>query len=259
MALRDRVFTPRMAKVILSPWRIVVGVVAAVVLAVLGVNVLLAILAGLVVYVVLVAVSVPRGKPEVRIDPFAVGEPWRHHVQGALKARRRFQEAVASAPRGAQRARLDEIGARLQVGVEQCWEIAVRGDQIDAAVTRLQLPSARSDLELLRARPADAATAATIASLQSQIESGERLKARSADIAQRLRLMEVRLSELATRAAEVAVGAGDEAAYGNDVDDLIAQLEGMRLAIDETEQIGAPPRVDFGTTEPPGTVSPADG
>ena len=46
--------------------------------------------------------------------------------------------------------------------------------------------------------------------------------------------MEVRLSELAARASEVAVGAGDQDAYRNDVDDLIGQLEGMRLALDET-------------------------
>ena len=112
---------------------------------------------------------------------------------------------------------------------------------------------------MLRSRPADASTEQTLASLQSQIDSGERLKAKSADVAQRLRLLEVRLSELAARASEVAVGASDEVAYGNDVEDVIAQLEGMRLALDETDRLSAPPRVDFGTDPPdtPGTVPPS--
>jgi hypothetical protein len=201
----------------------------------------------------------PKKPAAVSIDPFGVGEPWRQHVQGALKARRRFQDALGSARSGPAKERLAEIGGRLDDGVEECWQIARRGNEIDNAVQRLNLPSARSDLTLLQGRPSDASTAATIASLQSQIDSGERLKAKSADVAQRLRLLEVRLSELAARASEVAVGASDQEAYGNDVEDVISQLEGMRLALDETERLAAPPRVDFGTEGPdtPGTVPPA--
>ena len=69
------------------------------------------------------------------------------------------------------------------------------------------------------------ATAATLASLQSQIDSGDRMKAKSADVAQRLRLLEVRLSELAARASEVAVGTRDQVAYGNDVEDATVTLQ----------------------------------
>jgi hypothetical protein len=259
MALRDRFFTPRTAKAILSPWRIGLGVVVAVVLAVVGVHVVLAILAGLAVYAITVFVGMPDRPSRPRIDPFGVSEPWRHHVQGALKARRRFDEALAAAPAGASRDRLAGIGVRISTGVDECWRIATRGDEIDQAVTRLNLPSARSDLALLQSRPRDASTEATLASLQSQIDSGERLKAKSADVAQRLRLLEVRLSELAARASEVAVGASDEVAYGNDVEDVIAQLEGMRLALDETDRLAAPPRVDFGGDgpPPPDTVPPS--
>src|SRR5262249_32132951 len=121
--------------------------------------------------------------------------------------------------------------------------------------------SARSDLQLLQSRPRDAATEQTMASLQSQIDSGERLKAKSADVAQRLRLLEVRLSELAARASEGAVGASDQEAYRHDGEERSAQLEGMRLALDETDRMAAPPRVDFGTEPPsaPGTVPPSSG
>lgn len=236
MSLRDRFYTPRTAKAILSPWRIVLGVAVAVVLALVGLNVFLAVLAGLVVYALVVFVAMPKGAAAEQIDPFAVGEPWRQHVQGAIKARRRFDEALRSAS-GPQRQRLAEIGDRIRTGVDECWRIARRGDEIDAAVSRLKLPSAKSDLQLLSSRPPDEATEATLASLRSQIESGERLKAQSAEVAQRLRLMEVRLSELAARASEVAIGASDQDTYRSDVDDLISQLEGMRLALDETDRL----------------------
>jgi hypothetical protein len=258
MALRDRFFTPRVAKAILSPWRILLGIVVIVVLALVGLNVFLAIVVGVAVYALTVALSVPRKASTVLIDPFAVSEPWRQHVQGALRARRKFEETLATTPAGPARQRLADIGSRLQTGVEECWHIAWRGDKIDEAVTRLNLPSARSDLQLFSSRPKDAQTDATLASLQSQIDSGERLKARSADVAQQLRLMEVRLSELAARASEVAVGASDQEAYGHDVDDLITQLEGMRLALDETDRLANPPKVDFSGTDAPGTVPPAD-
>jgi hypothetical protein len=259
MSFRDRFFTPRTAKAILSPWRIVVGVAVAAVLAVAGVNIVLAIVAGLVVYAVAVFVGMPDRPHRVAIDPFGVSEPWRHHVQGALKARRRFEDTLAATQAGPTRDRLAEIGQRINTGVEECWQIATRGHEIDKAVKRLNLPSARSNMELLRSRPSDPSTSATLASLQSQIDSGERMKAKSADVAQRLRLLEVRLSELAARASEVAVGTRDQVAYGNDVEDLISQLEGMRLALDETDRLAAPPRVDFGAEPPerPGTVPPA--
>jgi hypothetical protein len=256
MSLRDRFLTPRTAKAILSPWRIAVGVVVAVLLVLADLNIVLAIVIGLLVYIGLVGFGMPKKPASVSIDPFGVSEPWRQHVQGALKARRRFEDTLKATPAGASRDRLADIGQRLEKGVEECWRIASRGHEIDKAVKRLNLPSARSDLQLLQSKPADASTEQTMASLQSQIDSGERLKARSADVAQRLRLLEVRLSELATRASEVAVGASDEEAYGNDVDDLITQLEGMRLALDETERLGAPPRVEFGT-DGPGTVPPS--
>lgn len=258
MSLRDRFFTPRTAKAILSPWRIVLGVAVAVVLAVVGVNIVLSIVAGLVVYAITVFVGMPKKPGRGRIDPFGVSEPWRQHVQGALKARRRFEETLRTTRPGPSRDRLAEIGERINIGIDECWQIASRGHEIDKAVKRLNLPSARSNMELLRGRPSDPSTAATLASLQSQIDSGERLKAKSADVAQRLRLLEVRLSELSARASEVAVGTRDQVAYGNDVEDVIAQLEGMRLALDETDRLSAPPAVDFGaeTPERPGTVPP---
>src|SRR3546814_13643324 len=67
------------------------------------------------------------------MDPFALSEPWRHYVQDALQANRRFKEAVDSARQGPLRDRLQEIDDRVETGVREVWRIARRGhDLVDA-------------------------------------------------------------------------------------------------------------------------------
>ncbi len=84
----------------------------------------------------------------------------------------------------------------------------------------------------LTAAPSDDVESA-LASVRSQLESTERLQAESAKTADRLRLTQTRLDELVTRAAEVAIGAGDTDAYEHDVDDLVIELEALRQAVEE--------------------------
>ena len=75
-----------------------------------------------------------------------------------------------------------------------------------------------------------------IASVQSQLESADRLKALSAETVDRLRLSQARLDELVARAAEVSVGSGDTDTYADDVDELVLQLEGLRQAVAEVNR-----------------------
>ena len=73
--------------------------------------------------------------------------------------------------------------------------------------------------------------------MESQLASAERLKALSASTADRLRLTQARLDELVARAAEVSVGRTDGATYEHDVDNLVIELEGLRQAVAETNEI----------------------
>ena len=70
--------------------------------------------------------------------------------------------------------------------------------------------------------------------MEGQLASADRLKELSAQTAGRLRLTQTRLDELVARAAEVSIGAGDTDAYANDVDDLVIEIEAMRLAVEDT-------------------------
>ena len=66
--------------------------------------------------------------------------------------------------------------------------------------------------------------------------SADRLKQLSTSTADRLRLTQARLDELVSRAAEVSIGASDTDGFAHDVDDLVLEVEGLRLAVQETPQ-----------------------
>ncbi len=236
MGLRDRFFTPRTARAILS-WRIAIGVGVAVAMAVAGVSVGVSIAVGAAVYVATVAAAMPGGARKVQIDPFVLGEPWRQLMQGSQSAQRKLGATVSGVAAGPLRTKLDAIAEQIDRGLEEAWHIARRGDEIDDAVRSLDPTALRSKLTTLEQRasatPSPAADAA-VASVRFQLESAERLKQQSAETAATLRLTQTRLDELVARANEVRVGAVDTDAYAHDVDDVVLQLEALRQAIEET-------------------------
>jgi hypothetical protein len=236
MSLRDRFFTPQTAKAILS-WRILLGVGVAGALAFTPIGIPAVIGIGVLTYVGAVAAAMPRGSAVPRMDPFTLSEPWRQMVQGAQRAGTRLHETVRGTPTGPLRERLDGIVAKLDGSLAECWEIARRGDEIDEAISHLDPTALRSKLATLNAKAEAGASddlAAAIASVESQVASAERLKELSAQTGGRLRLTQTRLDELVARTAEVSIGAGDTDAYANDVDDLVVEIEAMRLAVEET-------------------------
>ena len=167
----------------------------------------------------------PTHKP-MTIDPFVLSEPWRRSVSAAQSSQRRYKEIVASTPAGPLRSNMESITRQVQRGVEECWLIAKRGDELDAALKRLDRPSLQARLEA-------SDDEATRSSLQAQLDSAERIRATRDDTDQRLRLLNTRLGELLAQAAEVSVGADATGDLGSAVDDVVTQLESLRLAVEE--------------------------
>ncbi|MEP1124374.1 MAG: hypothetical protein ABJH68_10840 [Ilumatobacter sp.] len=199
------------------------------------------VLVGVVVTVLVVVGLFTSLKSDRRssLDPFTVGEPWRQFVQGATRSGTKLGQTIADAEPGPLRDRMTVIAGRLEDGLRETWGIARRGDQIDAAIARLEPTALRSKLATLETRSASGSTPdieSAIASVESQLESVRRLELESKKTADRLRLTQTRLDELVSRAAEVAIGAGDTDAYEHDVDDLVIELEALRQAVDETNR-----------------------
>lgn len=236
MGIRDRFFTARTARAILS-WRILIGVGAGVAMAIAGLPIGVAIGIGVALYAATVAAAMPRPAERPTIDPFTLGEPWRQLVQRSQTSGRKLRETVERASDGPLRDTLRAIAEQLDRGIDEAWAIAQRGDEIDDAVRRLDPTGLRSRLAVAERRAADAPepeAEAAIASLRRQLEAADRLGAQSDAAATSLRLTQTQLDELVARANEVLIGSIDTDAYRREVDDLVIRLEALHQAVEET-------------------------
>ena len=236
MSFGDRFFTPQTARALLS-WRIILAAAIGLVAGLLGMQPGTAVGLGLAVYAATVLAAMPPASPRSTIDPFTLSEPWRRFVQSAQRSRTALHDTLRGATEGPLKDRLADIAARLDGAIEESWTIAKRGDEIDKAIKRIDPVRLRAQLEALRSTGTSDSGEAAVASVESQLASVERLKALSASTADRLRLTQVRLDELVARAAEVIVGRTDTATYEHDVDNLVIELEGLRQAVAETNEI----------------------
>jgi len=235
VGLRDRFYTPKTARAILS-WRILPALAIGIALALTS-GPVIGLAVGLTLYAGLVGLAMPKAPDRPRIDPFTVQEPWRQFVQGAQRAEAKLHDTIDGASDGPVKDRMRSVGNKLDHGLDETWRIARRGHEIDQAVHRLDPTALRSKLESLQLRQASTPTddlSATIESVESQLASIDRLKEQSTRTANTLRLTQTRLDELATRAAEVGIGTADTDAYEHDVEDLVIELEGLRQAVEET-------------------------
>jgi hypothetical protein len=202
----------------------------------------------------------PGARPAPAIDPFTVGERWRRHVTAANGALRRYREIVAATPPGPRRDQLAAITRQVEHGVGECGLIAKRGHELDKAAARI-------DVTTLRTRLAATDDPTAKASLQAQLDAGERLRAMRDDADEQLARLNDRLGELVARAAEVGAAGSAPAELGTALDDVVTRLEALRLAIDEVEtaarpaaippEITAVPTETAALDEGPGQASPS--
>ena len=166
-----------------------------------------------------------------RIDAFAVGEPWRQHIAAAQSAQRRFAGIVSTLDEGPLRTRMAEIGRQVERSVDECWQIAKRGDQLDDTIRQLDGASLQSSFD----RSTDEGQRA---SLRSQLDSVDRVRSARDQADERLRGLRIRLGELVSQAAEVSTGVDHTAELGTAVDDVVTQLQALNQAVDEVNNTG---------------------
>ncbi|MGQ0432656.1 MAG: hypothetical protein ACT452_09665 [Microthrixaceae bacterium] len=246
LSLRDRFFSPPVARAITSPSGIL-ALGAGAGLGILGGGgILAAAILGLVAYAGRVGLAIPRAPEDERIDPFTLSEPWRYYVRDALEAHVRFREAVRGARAGPTQDRLREIDDRVDTGVREVWRIARRGHDLTDARRRLDPQAISAAMAAAQAAAGDGRGGAThertMESLRAQQATVQRLEQVIRDADGRLRLLNARLDEAAARTIELAVQAHDVAdlsGLGDDVDEMVDEMEALRQAIEETSGGGA--------------------
>ncbi|HEX2575287.1 MAG TPA: hypothetical protein VHK88_03000 [Aquihabitans sp.] len=261
LSLRDRFYTPRVARALTSPSGILAlgaGAAIGVLLAPVGIPaaVVGGVVGGALGYGGRVALAIPRNSRAAAIDPFGVKEPWRHEVKDAVQARDRFEQAVGSFRPGPLKDQMNAVAKQLDDAVAQCWEIARQGQLVADARTRIK--DREANWELQRARHAvgegtpNPTQASTIASLESQLATASRMDALVASTRDQLALLNARLDESVTRAIELSVSnrVGDAQSIGHDVGDIVTDLEALRRAIEDVQQVGGTGPEGRGLTSP---------
>ena len=166
-----------------------------------------------------------------RIDPFALREPWRFFVRDALAAQRRFSAATGAFDPGPLRDRLIEIAARVDQGVEECWEVAQRGQDLTDTRRTIDIEHIRRTVDSAVLPPGDARRS----SAEAQLASHDRIQELEDDTRTRLEILDARLEESVVRAAELSARTADVDQLddiADAVDGIVGDLESLRLGLD---------------------------
>jgi len=242
MSLRDRIYTPKVARAMMSPLGILLAGAGAAVGIATGLPLLAAAGLGAAAWGgrVMAAIGTGRDADSPRVPAQQLSEPWRSYALQAENAKRRFDQIVRSVGAGPLRTRLEGLSGRLDEGIDESWRIARRGHEIVAAIGTIDTQSAERELAELHQSVDDRAPSAaeqeTAKSLEAQLASAQRLGDLATRSRDRLRLLDARFDELVARTVEVSVGSGDTDVLGNDVDGLVTELEALRTAMEETDQ-----------------------
>lgn len=265
-SFRDRLFSRRAARALLSPVGLVAGVAVGALVVVAGLPLWAGLAAGVAVWAVNAVRLLPRAPRAARIDPFTVQEPWRRFVQDALQARSRFRAAVDRAPAGPLHDRLREIASRVDDGVDEVWQIAQRGHTMVAA--RRGIDTAELDRRAATLDSGQGAAGSTggaddpvAQAIEVQRATASRMDAVIDRTRTELTVLDARLDEAVARTLELTTRASTDnaglAGLGSDVDSLVTEMEALRLALDETDAAAGARPADPGL--PPGRPAGGDG
>lgn len=244
LSFRDRFFSPPVARAVTSPSGILAfgaGAAAGVLaVGVAPVAIPVAAAGGLLAYGIRVALAIPRKGTGAKIDPFAVGEPWRHAVRDAVQARNRFDDAVKSFKPGPLKDSLSQVSDQMEEAVEECWNVAKQGQVVAEARKRINDREARWELQQAQYALAQAGhsdvQAGRIAALEAQLATADRMDAIISSTKDQLDLLNARLDESVTRAIELSVsGQGGADTLTRDVGAIVDDLESLRMAIEEVD------------------------
>jgi hypothetical protein len=239
--LPERARTPAMARAITAPGTILLAGAGASAAILAGVPLAAAAVVGGLVWAGRIALAVPRKARRVQANPALVAEPWRSLVRQAQRAESRFDQVLSTTAPGPLKDRLAEVDARVSVGVDECWRIAQRGNELSAAVADLDVADLRRQLQRTEGEatqhPERADLAGTADAVRQQLASAERLAGVAQDAEDRLRRLAAQLNEAVARAVELSLQSPDLGTLqplGTDVDSLVGELESLRVALEET-------------------------
>ncbi len=243
-SLRDRFFTPKVARSITDAPAIVAAGTGAAVAVLIGLGPMGAVIGGAAFLAGRVGFAIPRREPGARdVDPFVLAEPWRRLVQDAVGAQRQFADTVKRAREGPLREELASIGSRIEESVLECWRVAQSGDALSSARKRIDVFGAQRELaEVQSAGYSSDTIAGTVAALEAQLATAARMDATINGTRDQLRLLNARLDEAVSRSIELSAsssGADQLHTVGEDVSGIVGEMEALRQALEVVGTTGS--------------------
>jgi hypothetical protein len=184
----------------------------------------------------------PAG-PQAPAGP-AWAEPWAGFVRSAERARDRFRRSAERVHPGPLHDALHDLAGRIDTSVDECRRIATTGRvlaEARAAIDTEALDAALGEAVAHRdADPDDPRDAGTVAAIESQRATAERMDEVIDDTLSQLRLLDARLGEAVVRMLELSAQAEVALAVpqlSSEVDNLVTDLEALRQAVEETHAV----------------------
>ena len=175
-----------------------------------------------------------RRKPKAPADPLAHIDPasapprYAAAVADAVAIRRRWHAVVDGLRDGPTKARMAELGQRVDAGVLAVWETVTRAADIERVADSLEAERVTADYKAAKRDPA--ADPALVEALRARFESTQRLLNATDGIEEQLRLLDARLGAAVARGAEVALMATPDgaASLGAELDAVVGELGALR-------------------------------
>jgi hypothetical protein len=239
MAFRDRFYTPRVARAITSPSAILATGGGAALAILVGLGPVGAVALGALAFGARVLAAVPsqNSSSVPPIAPRSLDPPWRGAVEQVQDSRRRFDDATDTLEDGPLKDRLAGVAGQLDVAVSEAWRIARAGHVLTSGRKQIDTTTITLELESARQGPPTPRQAQTVAAMESQLASAQRIDSTIADAYDRLQLLDARTDEAVARAVELSVSQSDPDAVqtlDSDVGRIVGDLESLRQAIEET-------------------------
>ena len=140
---------------------------------------------------------------------------------------------------------LSGVSGQLDDAVAECWRVAQQGQIVADARKRIKDREVRWELQqaehtLSTATGPNEIQGRTIAALQAQLATADRMDALVGRTKDQLDLLNARLDESVTRAIELSVSnrLSDANSLGDDVGDIVTDLESLRMAIEDLDDAG---------------------
>src|SRR5438874_2047983 len=124
--------------------------------------------------------------------------------------------------------------------------VARSGQSLDGAMANIDPKRVQWELEQCRNLPPSPSTDRTRAALEAQLAATQRIGQIQSDTHARLRLLNARLDEAVAQAVELSVKGADVAeldqlGLGDNVDNVVGEVEALRLGLEEAGGTSALP------------------